>query len=236
MIGFILAAALAATGPAPSSASHKTADTPNKATPSADAGCSDANPCHAVGDIPIVDSKGRTAVMRSTGSIPWLKDGKLALLPGDVATLQMRRQPDGSVVPVIVSVARANLADTDKVVTANIEAMASQQPGPDNTYSMRGKVGSLNTAPDTLRITFRQAPGRPDSLLILEDGYHGWLRYRARMVMPDGRTQPTDVCDVHAPAFGVEHWPYPIVLIELSDLRLVEPELDAAGNPVMHCE
>jgi hypothetical protein len=189
-----------------------------------------------VGDIPIVDSKGHTAVMRSTGTIPWLKDGTLALLPGDVATLRMRRQPDGSLVPVIVSVARANLADTDAVITANIDALANEAPGPDNTYSLRGKLGSLNTPPDTLRITFRQAPGRPDSLLILEDGYHGWLRYRARMVMPDGRTQPTDVCDVHAPAFGVEHWPYPIVLIELSDLRLVEPELDAAGNPVMHCE
>ncbi len=227
MIGLILAAALAAAGPA--KAADKAPDTP------ADTVCG-VEPCHAAGDIPMVDNKGRAAAMRSTGTIPWLKEGRLVLFPGDVATLQMRRQPDGSLVPVIVSVARANLADTDKVVTANIETMAAQQPGPDNTYAMSVKIGSLNTPPDTLRITFRQAPGKPDSLLILEDGYHGWLRYRAKMVLADGRQVPTDVCDVHAPAFGVEHWPYAIVLIELSDLRLVEPELDANGQPVLHCE
>jgi hypothetical protein len=58
------------------------------------------------------------------------------------------------------------------------------------------------------------------ALLVVENGNGLALSYRARMTR-DGQTRPTDVCVVlpHLPSY--EHWPHPIVRLDLSDFRFI---------------
>ena len=79
---------------------------------------------------------------------------------------------------------------------------------------------------DRLRITMRLVPSdhpgaAEDSVLFLSNGYGSAVKYRA--VMGAGtRSSPTDVCDVAPHLLGLEHWPYALDRLDLSDLRLVE--------------
>ena len=74
-------------------------------------------------------------------------------------------------------------------------------------------------ARDVINLRFMSVAGR-HTLLIVENGYAGALRYRARMTR-DGQTRPTDVCVVLPSNRSYEHWPHPIDRIELSDFALV---------------
>ena len=75
-----------------------------------------------------------------------------------------------------------------------------------------------------IEITMRQGPGlkpgsRPNTALFITNGYASALRYSAAMIA-GGRSTSTDVCSVAPHLFGLEHWPYPIDELDLSDLRL----------------
>jgi hypothetical protein len=75
-----------------------------------------------------------------------------------------------------------------------------------------------------LLITMRQVaaikPGSPENTaLFITNGYGSTFRYQAAM-SADGRSAPTDVCDVAPHMLGLEHWPYPLERLELSDLSL----------------
>jgi len=74
-------------------------------------------------------------------------------------------------------------------------------------------------ARDVINLRFMSVAGR-HTLLIVENGYAGALRYRARMTR-DGQMRPTDVCVVLPSNRSYEHWPHPIDRIELSDFALV---------------
>jgi hypothetical protein len=87
---------------------------------------------------------------------------------------------------------------------------------------------------DTLQITMRRVPaikpGSPDNAaLFLSNGYGSTLRYRAVM-RSGGQSVATDVCDVPPHLLGLEHWPYPIDQLDLTDFRLVET------NGTMQCQ
>jgi hypothetical protein len=67
-------------------------------------------------------------------------------------------------------------------------------------------------------------------LLVLRNGYGRRFKYRAVLRRGD-RTSPTDVCEVHAGKYGLEHWPYPFDSVEISAVRMTK---DRPGPPV--CE
>ena len=70
-----------------------------------------------------------------------------------------------------------------------------------------------------IRVRFTPTP-QGHSLLVIENGYDQGLIYRAT-ITARGRTAPTDVCLVMPGKAGVEHWPFEIASIELTDFRLV---------------
>jgi hypothetical protein len=74
-------------------------------------------------------------------------------------------------------------------------------------------------APDRLRIRLT-ATAKGNALLVIENGYAEGMIYRARMTS-GGRSAPTDVCIVLPGLVGIEHWPFPLDAIELSEIRLV---------------
>lgn len=73
--------------------------------------------------------------------------------------------------------------------------------------------------PHMVRLKFVQIPDSDHTLLLIENGYGHGLRYRAVMHI-DGEGERTDVCLVMPNLRSLEHWPYRIDAIELSDFRL----------------
>jgi hypothetical protein len=91
--------------------------------------------------------------------------------------------------------------------------------------------------PNAVRITFREVQGDKrgpagglHAVLTIHNGFAQSVRYRAAM-LKGGEVSPTDVCEVIPEIRGVEHWPYRIERLDLSQLRL-EPY--GGGDPV--CE
>jgi hypothetical protein len=85
-----------------------------------------------------------------------------------------------------------------------------------------------------LQITMRRVPsvkqGSPDNtVLFFSNGYNSTFRYHAVMRSGD-RSAATDVCDVPSHMLGLEHWPYVIDQLDLSDFRLVE------SNGAVQCQ
>lgn len=72
----------------------------------------------------------------------------------------------------------------------------------------------------TFRIVPAVAPGMPQhSILFIGNGVSSKFTYRASL-RRNGRASSTDVCEVPPNSMGLEHWPYPVDEIEVSDLVL----------------
>ena len=74
-------------------------------------------------------------------------------------------------------------------------------------------------APNVVRIRFFDIAGR-HSQLVIENGHDRGFLYRAR-IGSEQTMQRTDVCVVARDNRGVEHWPWAIARIELSQLQLI---------------
>jgi hypothetical protein len=79
-------------------------------------------------------------------------------------------------------------------------------------------------AANRITLTMRKVPGlEPGSAektaLFLQNGYDSDFGYRA-VLNRNGRSEPTDVCDVPAHFPGLEYWPYSVDEIEISKLHL----------------
>src|SRR5262245_11531834 len=82
--------------------------------------------------------------------------------------------------------------------------------------------------PHMVRLKFVQIPDTDHSLLLIENGYGQGIRYTAVMQI-DGQGEHTDVCLVMPNLRSLEHWPYRVDAIDLSDFRL-QPWRD--GDPL----
>ena len=130
-------------------------------------------------------------------------------------------------------VERADTVPTNFEIVGSAEAQRGdydQAIGP-NTQPM-GKTGSGALAPKLepgkIVLRFIRTPGKDQSLLSLQNGYGQALVYRA--VMHVGKElQPTDVCLVMPGKLGIEHWPFAIDALDLSELRLVAWQ---TGDPI----
>ncbi|MGN6819217.1 MAG: hypothetical protein ACTHJR_11175 [Sphingomonas sp.] len=130
-------------------------------------------------------------------------------------------------------VERAATAPTNFEIVGSAEAQRGdydQAVGPNFQPMGKTGAGALAPKPEAGKIVLRfiRTPGKDQSLLSIQNGYDQALVYRA--VMHVGKdAQPTDVCLVAPGKLGIEHWPFAIDTLDLSDLRLVAWK---AGDPV----
>ena len=87
------------------------------------------------------------------------------------------------------------------------------------------------TSPAANRIRFRLVPfaAGSQSVLIVENGLSQSYMYKARMGYGE-KTIITDVCQLVPEKRNVEHWPYQIDWIEISEVRVVSYE---EGKPLL---
>ena len=118
----------------------------------------------------------------------------------------------------IVSSTEAQRGDYDQAIGPNVQAIGSDGSG----------ALAPKPAPGKIVLRFIRTPGKDQSLLSIQNGYDRALVYRAAMRV-GASTRPTDVCLVIPGKLGIEHWPFAIDALDLSDLRLVAWK---PGDPV----
>lgn len=151
----------------------------------------------------------------------------VVLTPGQEITLQIR--PDGR---VKAGPARPSSSMSPLEQRAFAAAVGTPVPEGATTLPPEGlqrKAGEPEQAipAQRLRITFRRLAGKSahDSTLLIENGYDLQFRYKAAITV-QGKRAFTDVCTVRPNIIGLEHWPYPIEQIEISQPTLEQPPED----------
>ena len=161
-------------------------------------------------------------VCAATASIA--ADEAVTIAPGETVTLRLKRDE-------FALVDRRDAEPISSFDARLVEGLAHQVDPPGATVLppepiYRTPVPPPPIRPDQVRLTFRQVPGRSilerHSMLTIQNGYGRSFRFRARM-HTGSKSAPTDVCEVFAGKYGIEHWPYKIERLELSALRL-DPE------------
>jgi hypothetical protein len=153
----------------------------------------------------------------------------LAPVTAAAQTVMIKR---GETVTVAIDEKGAREVDRAETVPTNFEIVGAaeaqrgdydQATGP-NFKAMGGNTGSAALAPKPepgkIVLRFIRTPGKDQSLLSIQNGYGQALVYRAAMHVGKN-SQPTDVCLVLPGKLGIEHWPFAIDALDLSDLRLV---------------
>jgi hypothetical protein len=86
-------------------------------------------------------------------------------------------------------------------------------------------------AQNHIRFTFIPFEAGTQSLLLIENGFDRSFLYTAR-ISRGGRAAQTDVCQVLPDKRGVEHWPYPLDGIEITNIHPIQWK---DGDPI-RCE
>ena len=85
-------------------------------------------------------------------------------------------------------------------------------------------VVSVANQDSTLVLKAWNEPGKPDTFLTLHNPMDVSIRYEAQMLLPvKSHAEYTSSCPVMSRRFALEHWPYAITELTLSNFR-VEPE------------
>lgn len=198
--------------------------------------CQTSGLCRAAGKIRLNGRDGSPMTIVLADPTPYLENDIITIMPNETIVVRFSHS-DGGAKAELVSAGPADLAQTDDLIRKHFEVTDNAKPNPQNLYRAPGSgEGYRPPDPKTVRFTMRQAAGRGDTVLIVEDGYEGALRYRAVMVVDERGERPTDVCDVQGGRMMVENWPHPIFELRLSSVRLIPPQLDENGQPVTHCE
>ena len=153
--------------------------------------------------------QSRSITLRASGSnvarfptqlFPYLDTkGQLIIYPGETITLALPQ--DGKGAPALAKVADEN--------------------GEVEIRPLAGGEASLS-------FSFKQMDGKPDMLLTVTNSVAATFKYDTVMLAatPNGmRPSPTSTCPLlppqgSAPSFsGLEHWPYPIALLLISNIR-----------------
>jgi len=163
---------------------------------------------------------GRTVVLRmpdnrgfeaKTQPYPFLDDhGTVILYPGETVTIGFNKSGDGLGAPVLLKV-----TDPDGAVD----------------------IGAAGTAAASLSFTLKQDDGKPSMMLTAANGVPATLKYNLQMFVPtpDGvRSGHSSTCPLMAPqgsvaSFGgFESWPHPILMLAISDIRMLP-----GGSPMV---
>jgi len=152
---------------------------------------------------------------------PWITDGRLTLYPGESVVVNIDT-PDKPVVES-ASAASAVISDERAAGMAGLLAPGGAFEGAEGHAGMAAGEPLENQPAKRLRLTFRQAPGSDDMLLVVENEHAASLTYDAGMlhIGEDGLLwSATSVCTVRPGIFNMEHWPHPIVALSIGGFAL----------------
>jgi hypothetical protein len=135
----------------------------------------------------------------------------LSLDEAGTTTREIERKPDpqASAFETAAS-AKFTAGAFDGATGANGQAMTDAQMG----------AAAPRAQPNTIALHFLRTLGKDQSLLVITNGYDRGMVYRATMRVK-GQSRATDVCLVMPGKIGLEHWPFPIEALNLSDMKLV---------------
>lgn len=173
---------------------------------------------------------GESETYRRGEPLPWVTpNGRLFIVPGESVEIRLDEQGAISVV---------SSQPASDVLTPSIAAnlVATFLPGGVGEGATERDVIPLSNmekpvppSPGTLRVSFIQAPGREDMILVIQSGLEARVRYDAAMMVAGqeglGWAQ-TSVCRVMPSLLAFEHWPFPIYALHLGGFRL-EPDAPA---------
>jgi hypothetical protein len=142
----------------------------------------------------------------------------LTLRLGETALIEL--DPSGQMLIVERGQASPFSDDDMRMLRAMLAGALGPAVGPDSApIPASPESGPTFTRANALRMSFVEVPDGGGVVLRIENGYDRGLEYRAA-IFADFRTTSTDVCTVRPLLRGYEHWPYPIMLITMSDARL----------------
>lgn len=199
MIGFILAAALAAAPPT--------------------GGCNEPLVCRHVTEFDLVDGDGQPLTVKVNADFDYVINNRLMLLPGEMVTIGLTEREGQPPLVSVLEVARA-----DSIPFPHIGEKMMQEGGelpPDVQTALKERQAPTKG----VRLSFMQIKDG-GMLLVVENATGRRLDYHAQMTLTDGRREPTSLCDLLPGLPSYENWPHPIVGLELDGFQFIEGEPD----------
>ena len=170
-------------------------------------------PCRKGGRSVLLRMPDNRGFQTKTQPFPYLDDrGTVILYPGESITIGFNKDGDALGRPVLVKV-------TD----------------PDGPVDF----GTPGTAAATVSFTLKQDDGKPSMMLTADNGVSATLKYDLQMFVPaaDGvRSGHSSTCPLMAPqgsvaSFGgFESWPHPILMLVISNIRMLPAGSGMACN------
>jgi len=161
-------------------------------------------PCRKGGRSVVLRTPDNRGFEGKTQPYPYLDDhGTVILFAGETITIGFNKTADGLGAPVLLKV--------------------SDPDGPVD-------IGAAGTAAASLSFTLKQDDGKPSMMLTAANGVPTTLKYSLQMFVPtaDGvRSGHSSTCPLMAPPAGVasfggfESWPHPILMVAVSDIRIL---------------
>jgi hypothetical protein len=161
-------------------------------------------PCRKGGRPVLLRMPDNRGFETKTQPYPFLDDhGTVILYPGETITIGFNKNGDSLGAPML-------LKATD----------------PDGAVD----IGAAGTAAASLSFTLKQDDGKPSMMLTAANGVAATLKYNLQMFVPtaDGvRSGHSSTCPLMAPqgsvaSFGgFESWPHPILMLAISDIRML---------------
>lgn len=160
--------------------------------------------CRKVSRLVTLQMRDKTSFETNTRLVPYFDDnGALAIFPGETISLSYASDDTKLEHPVLSSVV--------------------DPAGPVDLPSSSGL---------TISFKFEQKTDGPDMMLVVTNSTKAKVKYDAVMFVPDAsgvHAARTSACPLMPPQggqpsfSGFEHWPHPIVMLLISNIRALEP-------------
>lgn len=192
----------------------------------------DAKPtCRWVGTFELRTPDGGVQTGVANTDFDFVDNGRLSLLPGEMVVVRLEEAGDGTTTMVVTQKGRAKPASEASADTfvAQVSPEALDEARP--LTSLPDDLKARDVPANSIRLSFQQLAGKPDMMLVVENGYGQPIDYQAGMMLLDGRHKYTTACEVRPKLTSYEHWPHPIVMIDVGAFRFLP-----AGKTGIACD
>ncbi|WP_282009819.1 hypothetical protein [Brevundimonas aveniformis] len=180
--------------------------------------CADPRNCRDVDQVQFRWG-GRTRSVPINSSLPFVTESGIQLLVGESVVLivsesgQLTVESHGAASDVV----------TPAKLSQAVEEMRADMAASGLDISGTNRPPTDDRPMDRVRLSMIQVPGGDETVLLVENGYGFRLDYAAHMQVPNQSGAPyTTTCEVMPGRMVMEHWPHPIMMINLSNFRVVE--------------
>lgn len=191
-------------------------------SPPQDDPCASAQACRTVAFTLTID--GQSYPYKREAPQPWITpDGRLMIFPGESVVVSVAADETLTV----LSARAASAVVSDAMVEEHSEVFSEGGAGEfateDEVVPISGIAKPEAAAPQTVRVTFYQAPETGDMFLLVQNGYGDSMEYDAAMIVrgrEGAQWTRTSVCTVLPTVISVEHWPHLIYGLSLGGFGL----------------